>query len=102
MALASVVRVLVNLNKNELDENRRLQINNLNTRIQLVRWMQAMGVASLFTCVVAIILLFVEWVATGGGLFVVSLVLMMVSLALSFWEIMLSGRALQLELERCM
>jgi len=101
MALANVVRALVNSADGALDANRRQQIDNLNLRIQLIRWMQASGVGSLFVCVLSIIVLYSHLVKIGAGLFVASLFLMMVSLALSFWEILLSGHALQLELKRC-
>lgn len=101
MALAHVVRTLVNESNGDLDENRQKQISNLEIRIRLIKWMQAAGITSIFCCVVSIILLYFEQMAAGSSVFVFSLILMMASLGLSLWEILMSGNALRLELERC-
>ena len=101
LALANIVRVLINsATSGNLDMNRQRQIASLNLRIRLIRWMQASGVSCLILCVISIITLYAQLVTIGSGLFMASLVLMLVSLAFSLWEILLSGQALQLELER--
>lgn len=101
MTLANVVRSIVSNAEGGIDENRKSQIENLSIRINLIKWMQAFGIGSIFFCVVSIIVLYVGYVSLGGYIFAFALVLMMISLAISFWEIMLSGNALQLELARC-
>jgi uncharacterized membrane protein len=60
--------------------------------------MQACGVAGLFCCVICMLFLFFGWQLAGKIFFVVSLLLVLVSLATSFREILLSVEALTLEL----
>jgi len=74
------------------------QIESLRTRVYLIRNMQAFGVASLFLCVVCLFVLFAGKIFVGKIIFSLSLVLMMISLGLSFREILLSVNALNLEL----
>ena len=62
--------------------------------------MQAFGVASLLLCVVCMFALFMNAQFVGKMLFGLSLVLMMISLLYSIREIMISVKALNLELER--
>jgi len=61
--------------------------------------MQFFGVLSILLCTVCMLLVYVEWQDWAKGVFAASLVSMMLSLALSLWEIMLSGRALDLHLQ---
>lgn len=70
------------------------QIQNLRRRLALIRWMQIWGVASLLGCTVAMAALFFNWEAAGAMLFVASVAMMAVSLALSLREIAISGGAL--------
>lgn len=74
------------------------QIESLRKRLYLIRNMQACGVASLFFCVVCLFVLFTGQVLVGKIIFSFSLLLMMISLGLSFREILLSVQALDLEL----
>jgi hypothetical protein len=74
------------------------QITNLRKRIHLIRDMQALGVASLFLCVVCMFLLFAGHTAEGKILFGISLVLLMASLILSIIEIRMSIKALEIHL----
>ena len=60
--------------------------------------MQAFGVASLFLCVLCLFVLFTGNVFIGKIIFSFSLIFMMISLGLSFREIMLSVHALSIEL----
>jgi hypothetical protein len=100
LAIAGIVRSLASRSDVECNENVRKQIKNLSLRISLIKSMQAFGIASLFFCVVSILLLYFEILIGGKIVFGFSLLLMMVSLALSFWEITLSGVALRVELDR--
>lgn len=72
----------------------RKEIANLRYRVRLIRDMQAIGGISLLLCVVCILLLFLGLETLGRTVFALSLILMMVSLALSFREIQVSTRAL--------
>jgi len=74
------------------------QIRNLRTRLDLIRWMQVAGIASLLLCVLSMFLIYVRSLLAAEVVFGVGLVLMIVSLALSLWEIQISVDALNLHL----
>jgi len=74
------------------------QIEYLRMRLYLIKNMQACGVASLFLCVVCLFVLFAGAMLAGKIIFSLSLILMMISLFLSFREILISVRALEIEL----
>ncbi|MCI5126184.1 MAG: DUF2721 domain-containing protein [Candidatus Electrothrix sp. AR5] len=74
------------------------QIGTLRKRVYLIRNMQACGVASFFLCVLCLFTLFTGSLFLGKLIFSTSLVLLMLSLILSFWEILLSVQALELQL----
>lgn len=99
ISLATIIRTL--RQKLGITDNESLirQIENLSLRINLIRIMQALGITSLLGCVVTMFLLFINLEFAGRIMFVASLALMVVSLLFSLWEIMLSGNALQIELE---
>lgn len=98
LTIAQIVR---GLKKNYEEHNSKsilLQIKNLNLRIILIRYMQLFGVLSLFLSVFAMLLLFVEQELVGIYLFGLSLLSLLISLGISFWEISISVKALQLHL----
>ena len=74
------------------------QIGNLRFRLKLIQSMQSLGVSGLFGCVLCMFVLFQNWVAAGAVIFLISLLLMLGSLAYSIWEIRLSAVALNLHL----
>ncbi len=74
------------------------QLDNLRSRVVMIRNMQAYGIASLLLCVFCMFLLFAGQVRAGEYVFGLSLVLMMLSLWLSFREILVSIDALNLQL----
>ena len=75
------------------------QIGNLKKRVNLIIGMQAFGVSSILFCTFSMISIFYDIKYLGQLSFVISLLLMVLSLALSLWEILISGRALNVELE---
>jgi hypothetical protein len=75
------------------------QIQNLRRRVGMIQRMQAAGIASLFLCVLCMLLLFAGWVIVGEIIFGLALVLMMASLGISFREIQVSVDALNLHLQ---
>jgi len=98
LTIAQIVR---GLKKNYEEQNNKtilLQIKNLNLRIILIRYMQLFGVLSLFLSVFAMLLLFVGQELIGIYLFGLSLLSLLISLGISFWEISISVKALQLHL----
>lgn len=74
------------------------QIENLRHRLALIRRMQSFAVSGIFGCVVCMLVLFAGWHVVGKAVFAISLVLMMISMGLSFREVQLSTKALELEL----
>jgi hypothetical protein len=98
LTLATLIRELHRNYKQSPDEILLGQIQNLRYRVILIRNMQALGVASLFFCVICMLVLFLGWGIAGNALFVISLVLMSLSLAVSFREIQISVDALKLRL----
>ncbi len=75
------------------------QIQSLRRRIRIIKHMQSLGVLSMMSCVVSMTLIFLDWQKGGQAAFVASLLLMFGSLSLSWVEVQLSGRALDLQLE---
>lgn len=98
LAIANLIRGLHKEYRASHDETIMAQIRNLRTRVVLIRNMQALGILSLFLCVLCMFLLFGGWLVAGKIVFGLSLILLMVSLALSFGEIQISVRALKLQL----
>ena len=92
------IRTLHSQYKENPDDILSSQIESLRKRVYLIRNMQAFGVASLFLCVVCLFVLFAGKIFLGKIIFSLSLILMMISLGLSFREILLSVNALNLEL----
>jgi len=76
----------------------REQIKNLRLRLLLIRNMQAFGILSFLGCVLSILFLYLANNTLGSYLFVASLVLLLVSLGISFYETQISTRALNIEL----
>ena len=98
LGLANLIRGLAARYQQSHDELLIDQIQNLRHRLALIRRMQAAGVASIFVCVVCMFALFAGSQLVGKALFGLSLVLLMVSLGISFREIQLSTNALNIEL----
>lgn len=96
--ISARIRSLHSLFKENPDEILSGQIESLRKRVYIIRNMQAFGVASLFLCVLCLFVLFAGAVTAGKIIFALSLVLMMVSLGLSFREILISVEALNLAL----
>jgi len=98
LTVAQIVRSL----KVSYEQNRTksilLEINNLNKRLSLIKYMQMCGVLSLFFSVFAMMLLFFSLSEWGTYLFGMALLLMLTSLAISFWEISISVYALRVHL----
>ncbi|HYF34516.1 MAG TPA: DUF2721 domain-containing protein [Prosthecobacter sp.] len=96
LGLAAVIRELHSEWRSTGDPMVQAQIESLRKRIRLIRNMQAMGVLSMIACVVSMGCLFFGRQLGGQFTFVTSLVLMVISLGYSFWEVALSGRALEI------
>jgi len=99
LTIAQIVRSL----KKNYDENHNksilIEIKNLNLRLTLIRAMQLFGVLSLFLSVFAMLLLYLEWMLVGIYLFGASLLCLLISLGISFWEVSISVTALRVHLK---
>jgi hypothetical protein len=99
LALANLIRGLSAKYKSEHQEHQLLQINNLRLRIVLIRNMQALGILSLIFAVLSMMFIFFNRQLYGKYAFAAALLLMLLSLIISFRETLLSGKALEFELK---
>jgi predicted phage tail protein len=98
LALTSAVRKLLEQYQQNHQTGLLQQIHALRFRISLIKYMQTIGVSSLFLCVLCMAALFAGWTLAANAIFAGSLALMLVSLGLSAWEVQLSANALDLAL----
>jgi hypothetical protein len=101
LAIASLIRNLHNQYSNEKDNASILrgQIKNLKLRLNLIKYMQGLGVLSFFFCVLCMTFIFLGNQTYTLIIFSLSLLSLMVSLGLSLYEIFISTNALQIELK---
>jgi hypothetical protein len=98
LTIAQLIRELKKTYNKEENKNILLEIKNLNLRLTLIRYMQLMGVLCLFLSVFAMLVLFLGHQLIGIYLFSCSMLCLLISLGLSFWEISISVNALRLHL----
>jgi hypothetical protein len=98
LTLASLIRELHRSYKNNPEEIIIAQLANLRYRVKLIRNMQIYGVSCFFGCVLCMLLLFAGQVILAKYIFGVSLLLLMISLALSLREVQTSVDALNVRL----
>ena len=98
MTIAQIIRSLKKNYDEEHNNNILFQIKNLNLRLSLIRYMQLFGVLSLFLSVFAMLLLFLNQQLTGVYIFGLSMLALLISLGISFWEISISVSALRVHL----
>lgn len=98
LAYAAVVRNLHSKYQERKDDMIIEQIKNLSTRLQLTRWMQILGIASLLLCVLTMFLIYVDFHKWAVIIFGVALILLIASLALLIREIQISVDALSLHI----
>ena len=98
LTIATIVRGLKVSYEQNQTKSILLEIKNLNLRITLIRQMQMFGVLSLFFSVFAMTLLFSGIQDWGAYVFGLSLLLLLIPLGISFWEISISANALRVHL----
>ena len=98
LALAQVVRNLHAVYKEKPSEIISGQIRNLRKRLHLIRSMQIAGITSLLLCVICMFLIYIRLILVAEIMFGMAMVLLIISLALSIWEIQISVKALDLHL----
>ena len=98
LTIAQLVRNLHAKYKENKDVILFGQIKNLRKRINLIRNMQIYGIISLLLCVACMFLLYIDYQSIAEIIFGIALVLLILSLGLSAWEIQISVKALNLHL----
>ncbi len=99
LSLASLVRKLhEEYNRGAKERNVLMQIKNIRTRLNLIRYMQALGVLSFLCCVLCMYVIFRNWIVMAHWIFAASLFFLLLSIILSLLEINKSTRAIELEL----
>ena len=101
LALATLIRNLHGKYK-QINEDREIikaQIANLKRRLVLVKQMQAMGTISFFFCVLSMMFFYFDKESWAFGIFGLSMLSLLISLALSLNEIFISTKALEIELK---
>lgn len=100
LALASLIRQLVEQYEKNNDANVLKQIDNFQIRLKIIKYTQVFGVVSFLFCVISMFLIFIKWIIPAEIVFGISLITMFVSLLLSLQEIFISIGALNIELNR--
>ncbi len=98
LTLAQLVRNLHAQYKSDPSQILFGQIDNLRKRISLIKSMQVYGVASLLFCVVSMFLIYIGRNLAAEIIFGIGLVALIISLAISIWEIVISVKALNLHI----
>ena len=75
------------------------QISSLKKRLEIIKGMQATAIASFLFAAVTMFLIYIELVVWANVIFGISLILLMISLILSFVEVQLSTKALGIQLK---
>lgn len=100
VTLANVIRQLSNLENAPSRDIVIRQIENLRVRMTVIRLMQAFGVLSFVFCTLSMFSLLLDFQVAGMYLFAASLMLLVVSLLCSFYEVNISTTAINIELEK--
>ncbi|MDX2191320.1 MAG: DUF2721 domain-containing protein [Bacteroidota bacterium] len=99
VAISNRIRLLYAQYKNENTEIIRKQIHILRRRIHLIRNMQLLGIASVFFAAATMFLIYQDYTEVAGYMFGISQVLLLISLLVCSMEIILSTKALDIQIE---
>lgn len=98
LSYAQLVRTLKDAYMEHRSAVTKAQIMNMRKRLKLTKYMQLMGVVSLLLCVATMFLIYIGSQIVSAYVFGFALLLLIVSLGLSVWEIQISVRSLNLHL----
>ena len=98
LSYATLIRTLHEKFKVNPNEVLLGQIANLRRRLYLTKYMQILGVSSLFLCVLTMFLIFIGSQLFAVWMFGIALLLLIASLGVSIHEIQISVKALNLHL----
>lgn len=99
LVLAQLIRELKQRDNAGIEQVVKRQISNLRRRLHLIRAMQTYGVLSFLLCTLSMFLLFIERMWLGQITFGLSLATLTLSLLMSLYEVRISTRAIEIELE---
>ena len=77
----------------------RRQISNLRTRLYLIRAMQSAGVGAFLLCTLSMLFIYFDLLQLGSMIFAGSLGALCLSLVISLYEVHISTKAIEIELE---
>lgn len=98
LSYAQLVRTLKDRYMEDHSAITHAQIMNLRKRLYLTKSMQMFGVASLLLCVATMFLIYVGSQVLSAYIFGLALLLLILSLGLSVWEIQISAKSLEIYL----
>ncbi len=99
LAIAALIRQLHKQFEQTSTQPLRRQINQLRTRLGIIKNMQASAIISFLLAAVTMFLIYVEMHVWANIIFGISLVFLMISLVLSLLEVQLSTKALGIQLK---
>lgn len=99
LVLAQLIRQLHGQSQEQIHDITLRQIANLRLRIVLTKIMQGFGVLSFILCTLSMFFLFYDFSFSAKLSFGISLLFLVASLLVSLYEIMISTRAIEIELE---
>lgn len=98
LSYAQLVRTLKDKYMEDKSALTHAQIMNLRKRLSLTRSMQIFGAASLLLCVATMFLIYIGLQFISVIIFGIALVFLIISLALSVWEMIVSTKSLEIYL----
>jgi len=98
LSYAQLVRTLKDQYMKDHSAITHAQIMNLRKRLYLTKNMQMFGMASLLLCVATMFLIYIGSHIVSAYVFGLALLLLLISLGLSVWEIQISAKSLEIYL----
>jgi hypothetical protein len=98
LSLSKLIRDLYTEYSTKKEQKVLLQIHSLRYRLKLIRYMQLLGVSSILLCVICMLFIFTGETTIAKYIFLLSLVLLAMSLTFTIWEVQISTNALSVEL----
>jgi len=99
LAIAALIRQLHKQFEETSAQPLKQQINQLRTRLGIIKNMQASAIISFLLAAITMFLIYVEMTVMANIIFGISLVFLVISLILSLIEVQLSTRALGIQLK---
>lgn len=99
LVLAQLIRELNQRENKGLEQIVKRQISNLRQRLYLIRAMQSVGVGAFILCTLSMLLVYFNKLELGSIAFAASLGALCLSLLVSLYEVHISTKAIEIELE---